>query len=52
MHAHQLVGIEGEILRVLVAAVIDGLFGRQVVPLFASHLASSTGRAQGGVNKK
>ena len=51
-HANQLVGIKGEILRILVRAEVLGLFRRQIVPLLAGDLASSATHAQRRVDEK
>jgi hypothetical protein len=49
---YQLKGTEGEICWVLEAPPITGLGGRQLVPLFAGHLAASASRTLGSVYEK
>jgi hypothetical protein len=48
---HQLVRVEGKILRVLISADILGLRAGQLIPLLARYLTPSAGRALGGVNE-
>jgi hypothetical protein len=48
-HAHQFVGVKGEIGGILVRTPVDGIFSRQIMPLLAGYLASPAGRAQGRI---
>jgi len=48
----ELVGIEGEILRILVAAHVFCLGSRQLVPLLASNLAAAASYTHRRINEK
>jgi len=52
LHVHGFIGDGRDIHGILVGAMISGLLGWELVPLFAGHLTTSAGRAFGQINKE